>query len=68
MSQEKITKEDLENKLRALQTGLTAKVEESKPSLLKVGGGIALLILIVVFLLGKRSGKHRSAIVEIRRF
>ena len=31
------------------------------------GAGVVLLLLMIFFLLGKRAGKKRSAIVEIRR-
>ena len=65
---ERITKEDLEGKLRALQTGVTSRVEETKPSLVKIGAGIGLVILILAFLMGQRRGKRKTAIVEIRRF
>jgi hypothetical protein len=65
---DKVTKEELEGKLRALQDGVTARVEDRKPSLIKVAAGVGLVILILAFLFGQRRGKRKSAIVEIRRF
>jgi hypothetical protein len=65
---EKVTRDDIEAKLRALQDGVTDRVDERKPSLMKVGLGAALLVLILAFLIGQRRGKRKSAIVEIRRF
>lgn len=64
---EKITPQDIENKLKALQGDVKSKVDDKKSTIgaIVAGGGLALLILF--FLLGKRSGKKRSAIVEIRR-
>lgn len=62
-----ITPQDLENKLRALQGDIQGRVEERKMSIATIaaGGGIALLFLF--FLLGRRAGRRRSAVVEIRR-
>jgi hypothetical protein len=64
---DKISPQDLENKFRALQDDIQGRVDEKKPAIATIaaGGGIALLILF--FLLGRRSGRKRSAIVEIRR-
>ena len=63
-----VTKAELEEKLRSLQTGLTTRVEQRKPSIVKIAAGAGLLVLIIAFLMGQRRGKRRSAIVEIRRF
>jgi len=65
---QKISRDDLERNLRALQQGLQGKVDEKKPTMLTIGvfGGVVLLLLF--FLLGKRSGKKKTTLVEIRRF
>jgi hypothetical protein len=47
----KVTKADIEQKLRNLQ-----------------GDALGALTIIIAFLLGRRSGKKKNAIVEIRRF
>ena len=62
-----IRREDLELRLREIKDD----VEMIKESTLDLGiaaGGIALLVLLlVVFLLGKRRGKKKYAFLEIRR-
>jgi hypothetical protein len=63
----KITPEDLENKLRALQGDIQGRVDDKKSTLMAVGGGVLVVLLIVFFLLGKRSGKKKTTIVEIKR-
>jgi hypothetical protein len=63
----KITRDDLEAKLRALQGDVQGKVDDQKSTLLAAGAGLGALLLIVFFLLGKRSGKKKTTIVEIRR-
>lgn len=63
----KITRADIESKLRELR-GEADKVEESaKGPLALVGGAVGLAMLGIAFLLGKRKGKRVSTTVEIRR-
>jgi hypothetical protein len=62
-----ITRDDLESKLRELQ----GEVEETKDSALStaiaVGAVIAVGVIAVAFLVGRRRGKRRTTIVEVRR-
>ena len=64
---ERISREDIEAKLRALQGDVQGKVEDRKSTVMVVAGGIGVILVIVFFLLGRRSGKRRSTVVEIRR-
>ena len=64
---ERISREDIEAKLRALQGDVQVKVEDRKSTVMVVAGGIGVVLVIVFFLLGRRSGKRRSTVVEIRR-
>jgi hypothetical protein len=66
-TQTKVTRDDLERRLRALQDGLQGKVEDRKQSLVTTGAGIGFVLLLIVFLLGKRSGRKKTTLVEIRR-
>jgi hypothetical protein len=63
----KITKDDLEARFRAVQGELTSTVENQKQNLVVAGvvGGVVLLVLF--FVLGRRSGKKKSALIQIRR-
>jgi hypothetical protein len=63
----KITRDDLENKLRAFQGDVQGKLDDKKSTLMAVGVGVGAILLIVFFLLGKRSGKKKTTFVEIRR-
>ena len=67
MSQAKITRQDLENRLRDLQGDLSQKVEDSKQALVAAGVAAGILVLLIVFLLGRRAGKKKTTFVEIRR-
>lgn len=64
----RITRDDLEQRFRALQSGMQGKVDEKKPSLVTIGAVGGVVLLLLVFLLGKRSGKKKTTLVEIRRF
>lgn len=63
----KITPDDVERKLRAFQGQIRGKVDDKKSTLVTVGVGVGVFLLILFFLLGKRSGKKKSTIVQIKR-
>ena len=63
----RITRDDIEAKLREISGEVDDRVDAARPAV--VGGAVAvvLLVALVAYLLGRRSGRTRSAIVEIRR-
>ncbi len=63
----RITPQDLQNKLQAFQDGIQGKVDEKRSTLVTAGAGAGLVLLLIFFLLGKRSGKRKTTIVEIKR-
>lgn len=63
----RITRDDLEKKLRQISGDLDDTVEAAKPKLLAGALAGVLLISILAYLLGRRRGRKRSAVVEIRR-
>ncbi len=67
MSEGKITRADLEAKFREVQTELSSTAEKAKSKVLIAGAGLALLVVLLAFVFGRRSGKKRSTVVEIRR-
>lgn len=62
-----VTRDDIEARLRSLQSGVNERVGEARTTLLAVGVAVGAVVLMATFLLGKRKGKRRSTIVEIRR-
>jgi hypothetical protein len=62
-----ITPDDIKAKLGSIQGEAREQVDDAKNQLVAVGAGIALILLIAAFLLGRRGGKRSSAIIEVRR-
>ena len=65
--QEKITPDDLRDKIQSFQDGIRGQVADKRTTLITVGGAALVVLLILFFLLGKRSGKKKTTLVEIRR-
>jgi hypothetical protein len=63
----RITRDDLEAKLRQVSGEAGETVEAAKPQIFGGAAAGLLLVVIVAYLLGRRRGRKRSAIVEIRR-
>jgi hypothetical protein len=63
----RISRDDLEAKLREMSGDVQVAVEARRPRLL--GGAVAGVVLVVLlaYLLGRRGGRARSAVVEIRK-
>jgi hypothetical protein len=63
----RITPDDIKGKLEELVAGVEQKVQSARPLLTyaAVGGAVALALL--AFWIGRRSGRQRSTVVEIRR-
>lgn len=63
----KITRDDLEARFKALQEDVTEITETKKSSITVLAvAGIA-VGLLAAYLLGRRGGKRRRGVIEIRR-
>jgi hypothetical protein len=62
-----ITPDDLQRGFAGIQQGFKQQVDDRKSTIVSVAGGIGLVVVIVIFLLGRRSGKKTTTFVEIRR-
>lgn len=63
----KITKEDLEAKLREIQGDINKAVETAKPAVSAIAVAVGVVIVSVAFLIGMRMGRKRNTFVEIKR-
>lgn len=64
----RITRDELEAKFRALQSDLQGRVSDKKQSIVAMGSAIGAVVVVLAYLLGRRSGRRRASRVQIRRF
>ena len=62
-----IDRGQIEAKLRELQGGVTETRESATSMLITVGAVVAVGVIAVAFLAGRRKGKKRTTVVEVRR-
>ena len=62
-----IQRQDLEAKIRELQGGVEETAQSATSTLVTVGAVVAVGVVAVAFLLGRRKGRKRTTVVEVRR-
>lgn len=62
-----ITRDDIEGKLREIKGEVDETTERAKPVALAVGVVCVVAVVGLAFVLGKRKGRRRSTVVEVRR-
>lgn len=62
-----VTKADLEAKLRQISRQVNRTTEAAKPKLMAVGAAAATGLVVLAYVLGRRRGKRKATVVEIRR-
>ena len=63
----RVTRGDIEAKVRQLQGEVEDAGEQAKGPAMIIAGVAAVVLIGVVFLLGKRRGKRQTTTIEIRR-
>ena len=63
----KITREDLERGFRGLQGEVKEKVDEQRSKLVVAATVAGVIVVLLVFLFGRRAGRKKNTYVEIRR-
>jgi hypothetical protein len=63
----RITRGDIEAKLRAIRDDIEPVGEQAKGGLMAVAPVVVAVLIVGAYILGKRSGKKRRAVIEIRR-
>lgn len=64
---EPITRNALEAKFRELEGNVSDTRESATSTLITVGAVVAVGVIAIAFLAGRRRGKRRSTVVEVRR-
>jgi hypothetical protein len=63
----KITREDIEAKLREIQGDIGERTEAAKAPAIAIVVGVAVVTIAAAYFLGRRKGKKRQTVLEIRR-
>jgi hypothetical protein len=63
----KITRDDIEAKLREIQGEVGQRTEAAKVPVIAVAVGVALVTVAAAYFLGHRRGRRRQTVLEIRR-
>ncbi len=64
----RITRADIESKLRQVRGDVDTAGEAAKGAGTMVGAIAVVVIVAVAFVLGRKRGKRSSTVVEVRRF
>ncbi len=62
-----ITPADIEAKFRDIQGQVDVVAEDGKKKLALAGGVIGVVLLLVIYVLGRKAGRKQSSVLEIRR-
>jgi hypothetical protein len=63
----KITRDDIEAKFEELRGEVDARTEAARTPAIALAVGAAVLTVVVAYWLGRRRGKKRQTVLEIRR-
>ena len=63
----KVTRDDLERGFRGLQGEVKEKVDEQRSKLVMAATVGGVIVVLLVFLFGRRAGRKKNTYVEIRR-
>jgi hypothetical protein len=62
-----ISRADIEAKFAELRGEVDERAEAAKVPAIAIAAGVAMLTVVAVFWLGKRKGRKRQMVLEIRR-
>ena len=66
-SKDRITREDIEARFRALAGEVDEEVASARSQLVTVGLAVAVAVVAIAYLAGRRRGRRRGAVIEIVR-
>lgn len=62
-----ITRDDIEARFRELNGEVATEAAQARSTIIPVVLGVAVAVVTLAYLAGKRRGRRRSAVVEVRR-
>jgi hypothetical protein len=63
----KVTRDDIEAKLRELRGEVDTRAQSAKGTGVAIVAGVVMVTIITAYVLGRRRGKKRNMVLEIRR-
>jgi len=63
----KITRDDIEAKLQELRGEVDQRTEAAKVPAIAIAVGVVVITIAAAYLFGRRKGKKRQTVLEIRR-
>lgn len=63
----RITRDDLQDALTRLAGEGESTAKAAAPQAAVIAGAVALVVVVLAYLAGRRRGRHRSAVIEVRR-
>ena len=66
-AEDRVTTQDIETKLRQIRGQFEQTSESARSGLVAAGIAGAVILVAVAYVLGRRRGRRRSTVVEIRR-
>ena len=63
----KVTRDDIEAKLRELQGEVDENIESAKSIVVPAAIGLGVLLVLLAYFFGRRSGRKRQLVLEIKR-
>jgi hypothetical protein len=64
---QRITRDDIKSKLEEIQGDATQTVEDARSKIIAVGVAVGAVVLVGVFLLGRRGGRRQTTVIELKR-
>lgn len=62
-----ITPADIEAKFRDIQGQVDVVAEDGKKKVALAGGLVGIILLLIIYIMGRKAGKKQSSVLEIRR-
>jgi len=62
-----VTKDDIEGKLKEIRGEVDSTAEAAKPIGLAVGAAVVVVVVVFAYVLGRRRGRKKNTVVEVRR-
>jgi hypothetical protein len=66
-SSERVTPDDIKAKLTQIEGSLESTTKAAMPVGIAIGAGAVLAVVVFAYVLGRRRGRKRNTVVEIRR-